>query len=229
MTNRDIIADLNVLDDIAEMSFYEDAADYSDEELHSMVQDAEKQLLKQKNVTLAGTSKSDEKPTTSRKASAQNMETLGQVPKTSSSDNSSIEKLSPRSRRGTQSSKRRRNKGDAKSDESTNSHNSNEMPGWRVVNHMDTYAYPMLFQIEKTVQTMQTQLRDIEFNNSLQLRLMQKMVKSVIASRRQERLSSNLPFGVWILMFVWPLLLQFVYYWYKRNRHNLMLAFMDYM
>ncbi|CAD5216328.1 unnamed protein product [Bursaphelenchus okinawaensis] len=225
MTNRDIIADLNVLDDIAEMSYYEDAAEYSDEELHSMVRDAEKHL-KEKVVTLA-VEKAEDKPSTSRKVSM--VPTMGQVVKTSSSDNSSIEKLSPRSRRGTQSSKRRRTKGENKSDESLNSHGSNEMPGWRVVNHMDSYSYPMLFQIEKTVQAMQTQLRDIEFNNSLQLRLMQKMVKSVIASKQNSKLSSNLPFGVWILMFIWPLLLQFAYYWYKKNRHNLMLAFMDYM
>lgn len=54
MTSRDIIADLHVLDDVAEMSFYEDAPNAADsaagseaeeeEELHRVVQDAELHL-----------------------------------------------------------------------------------------------------------------------------------------------------------------------------------------
>jgi len=134
----------------------------------------------------------------------------------------------PRSRQNTGQSRRR---GGDRSDGSSNSNNglNVENGNWKVVNALDYSCYPLLFEIDKQLQLLSVQLREAEFTNSLQLRLLYRMMKFLIASKSRAKPSSDVPFGVWLLMFFWPLAVQLSYYLYKKHRDNIMLAFMDYL
>ncbi|KAI6239050.1 hypothetical protein M3Y99_00607200 [Aphelenchoides fujianensis] len=184
MSDRELsaLSELDVLDEVGEMSFYEDALDFSDDDLKQLCSDTERHLrfteesqtkyvlrwlLIQSFVLLEGMLGNRYR----RFQSTESIPVASSSPKparpqqsSSSGDNSSIERISsgPQSR-SRQSTSQPRRRTAQRSDGSSNGNND----GWKVVNPLDYSCTPMLFQIDKQLQLISMQLRETQLSNSL--------------------------------------------------------------
>ncbi|KAI6206610.1 hypothetical protein M3Y94_00932000 [Aphelenchoides besseyi] len=223
MTSRDILSE-----SVSDMSFYEDALDLSDEDLKQLCKDTERHLRLTRESQERYANNRYRRAFTSTESipeASSSPKPIQQNQSSSSGDNSSIERISSgpqtRSRQSTGQPRRR----GVRSDGSSNGNND----GWKMVNPMDYSCYPMLFQIDKQLQLISMQLRETQLSNSLQLRLMYRMIKIFISPKKRSWSNSGVPFSLWIWMFLWPVAVQVAYYFYKKHRHQLMLTFMDIM
>jgi hypothetical protein len=155
----------------------------------------------------------------SRPVSVNVAEDQKQAVSSSSGDNSSIERLSygarsnvsepnvatQRSQPQTSRSRQGRRRGAHRSNDSSNGEN------WKV---MDYSYFPTL--LDKQLQVISVQLSEIQFSNSLQLRLMFKMMKIFLASKRRSWPRNGVPWSLWLTMLLYPLIIQIAYYFYKK-------------
>uniref|UniRef100_A0AC34QHL5 Uncharacterized protein n=1 Tax=Panagrolaimus sp. JU765 TaxID=591449 RepID=A0AC34QHL5_9BILA len=176
------ITDSSLLDDLGDLSLYEDALEDSDEEWRKFHREAmfhitkvEEQAKRKKPVNLLESSLPPKH---------------GIQHQSSSSENSSIERLNPeaiRSRRGTGMTPKRRSH---KSGNSSTSNGGVATPDeWKLINFafQEAASYPILFQLNQQLQAISNQLTDLACSNSIQLRATYRLIRAVIKYDRQQQ------------------------------------------
>uniref|UniRef100_A0A7E4W0R0 Transmembrane protein n=1 Tax=Panagrellus redivivus TaxID=6233 RepID=A0A7E4W0R0_PANRE len=213
-----VINEMSMMEDIGELSFYEDALDESDEEMMQLHQDTSVQLSKSRT-------RSRQQQITSIINNAPSSSRL-QPPHSSSSEHSSIERLNPeemRSRKSTMAKKR-----SAKSGTSSGSNNGhgggNATPDeWKLVNlaFQEAASYPILFQLNQQLQTISMQLAELSTANALQLKATYRLLRETMQIKKQKNSWTTFfkyIFFVWIPIIASPFLLKLLYRLYKSRR-----------
>ncbi|KAE9417625.1 hypothetical protein Angca_000130 [Angiostrongylus cantonensis] len=163
--------------DLEVHSAYEDALDESDTELKLLCLAAAKRLTKQRprphSIVLPSLLCS---PSSTDKHK-----------RSSSSDNSSIEKLAD----GSQSRRAIADRAERprRSGQKSSSNNSESPEDWKMVNYTFQNATnnPLLMQIHQQMQMLSRQLYDIESTNALQLRIISKLLSKLIKVQQWPR------------------------------------------
>ncbi|CAD6188632.1 unnamed protein product [Caenorhabditis auriculariae] len=151
-------------------------------------------------------------------------------PQTSSSENSSIEKLPP-----PRSSRIKRN-GNSRHSRATEerSASGSEHGDWRYLNYafQEMAYYPLLVHLNEQLTAITRQLNDVEKTNAMQLRVIMHLLNRLAKPQRSflsyfTAFFRSFPFVIFALS--WPYFAQSLYRWYLRRRQTLALAFMKYL
>uniref|UniRef100_A0A914C2D9 Uncharacterized protein n=1 Tax=Acrobeloides nanus TaxID=290746 RepID=A0A914C2D9_9BILA len=239
MSSPSLLGDFSILDEIAELSYYEDALDENDHELRTLVEATEIQISK------AETRLKRPKPLNilSSTIPASSSTSLRQSPPhqhSSSSEHSSIERIGNdgqphpvRSRRSTGNRRKRVPKSGGSSTSNGNGAEPKTPEEWKMMNYafQEAAAYPILFQLNQQLQLISSQMQEIQATNALQLRLIYRITKTVLMCRRRTWFSpiKSVSFWTWLFFLSWPFLIQFLYRLYKSKRHQLALAWFKYL
>ncbi|CAI4230519.1 unnamed protein product [Auanema sp. JU1783] len=201
--SRSVSAEL----DVGMTSSYEDALDVSDSELEKLCQDAARHLKR-------------EKPQTEgiiltpivRAYSAKHK-------RSSSSENSSIEKIRVEGARSRVTTMRERDRTRRAANRSGSSQSDED---WRTVNYafQEVAHYPVLVQINQQLQLLSRQLYDIESTNTLQLRIIAHMLGKLIQSKKSSffsfsRLIRSIP--ILLCFLIWPFVAKTVFMWIMKR------------
>ncbi|KAK0419099.1 hypothetical protein QR680_013951 [Steinernema hermaphroditum] len=220
------------MDDIQEMSCYEDALDDSDEELGKDLAEASSRIDQQRRGRTRG------EDTKGRRTPIASLYVPPLRPnnkeRCSSSEHSSIERLDMRSRRPTVSN-RNRDSSRRRTAHSVGSSGSNEGNGtrpcddWQSVNYafQEAASFPILYQLNHQLQFISRQLYEMETTNALQLRLMYRVVKSLVKRRKSSWLSDLFRNALPLVAFLigWPIIVRVVFNFLKAKRSTLALSF----
>uniref|UniRef100_A0A1I7ZHD5 Uncharacterized protein n=1 Tax=Steinernema glaseri TaxID=37863 RepID=A0A1I7ZHD5_9BILA len=221
------------LDDIQDVSCYEDALDDSDEELGKDLAEVSNRIYEHRRGRTRGQdTKGRRTPIASLyippPRSGNNKE------RCSSSEHSSIERLDMRSRRPTVSN-RNRESGSRRTAHSVGSSGSNEGNGarpcddWQTVNYafQEAASFPILYQLNQQLQYISRQLYEMETTNALQLRLMYRVVKSLLKRRKSSWIADLFKnvFPLVLFLIGWPIIVRVVFNFLKTKRSILALSF----
>uniref|UniRef100_A0AC35EUN1 Uncharacterized protein n=1 Tax=Panagrolaimus sp. PS1159 TaxID=55785 RepID=A0AC35EUN1_9BILA len=167
------MTDINLME--GELSLYEDALDDSDEELQKLhyataiqLEKVERQSRRRQILPIITT--------------APNISSTIIPPQSSSSEHSSIEKLTGepvRSRRSTGMLKKRSHKSGTSSASNGGGGTPDE---WKFVNNafQEAASYPILFQLNQQLQTISVQLNELSCANALQLKTTYRLLRETV-------------------------------------------------
>ncbi|TKR66725.1 hypothetical protein L596_022974 [Steinernema carpocapsae] len=223
------------MEDIQETSCYEDALDDSDEELGKDLAEASSRIVEHRRGRTRGEHSKGHRTPLAALYVPPPRSSKDKDQRCSSSEHSSIERIDMRSRRPTVSnrtrdSSRRRTAHSVGSSGSNEGVNGSKIPeDWNAVNYafQEAASFPVLYQLNQQLQFISRQLYEMETTNTLQLRLMYRVVKTLVKQRKSHWLTDLFKNVLPLVAFLvgWPILVRLVFNFLKSKRATLALSF----
>ncbi|GMR42045.1 hypothetical protein PMAYCL1PPCAC_12240 [Pristionchus mayeri] len=229
--------DGKLAEEVEAISMYEDALDEQADDLGKLCEAARKRIRHHER------SKPYHSPIPQPPAPYSPTPTTTSVgqKRSSSSENSSIEKLPPgaagmpsfRSRQGTSSSTVfRRSRSDLRQKQKSGSSNSNDVSPqeeYRMINYAfhDVSSYGIMLQLSQQMQYLSRQMYEIEATNAMQLKIITRMLQVLIESRKRtpwyspSRWLKHL--SLFPLLVIWPIVAKLLWKWWTSRRSHLAL------